>query len=125
MIFHGNVNKRRLAFDALLALVLLGMALLCFLLLRPKAGDGAVVRVYIDGELASEHSLSDDGEYVLNGGTNVLTISGGTAAVTRAECPDHVCVRTGAISRVGERIVCLPNRVMVEIVGDSELDFVQ
>ena len=35
-------------------------------------------------------------------------------------CPDGLCVGQGKISLTGERITCLPNRVMVEIVGDGE-----
>jgi len=30
-------------------------------------------------------------------------------------CPDKLCVRSGWISRPKESIVCLPNRVVIEI----------
>ena len=50
---------------------------------------------------------------------NVLEISGGGAAVVEANCGDHTCVRTGTVSRTGETIVCLPHRLVVEIVGGA------
>jgi hypothetical protein len=32
-----------------------------------------------------------------------------------ADCPDKLCIRQGIVSRSGERIVCLPNRVSITI----------
>lgn len=42
-----------------------------------------------------------------------------------ADCPDKLCVHQGYISRVGEVLVCIPNKVVVEIKSDDsekELD---
>ncbi|KUO77295.1 MAG: hypothetical protein APF77_19330 [Clostridia bacterium BRH_c25] len=35
-------------------------------------------------------------------------------------CPDKVCQKTGLVSRVGQSIVCLPNKVVVYIDGKAE-----
>ena len=51
---------------------------------------------------------------------NVVVISGGAVAVAEASCKNQVCVKHGAISRTGESIVCLPNRLVVRIEGGSE-----
>ena len=32
-------------------------------------------------------------------------------------CPDSLCIYQGKISRVGQSLVCLPNKVMIEIKG--------
>lgn len=39
-------------------------------------------------------------------------------------CPDKVCQKTGLVSKVGQSIVCLPNKVVVFIDGveESEVD---
>ena len=43
--------------------------------------------------------------------------------MTDADCPDKICVNHATISDVGESIVCLPHRVVVEIVSsDGETD---
>lgn len=34
-------------------------------------------------------------------------------------CPHNVCVKTGKISKPGESIVCLPNKTVIFIEGDS------
>ena len=48
-------------------------------------------------------------------------IKSGTAYISEASCPDKQCMKQGKISRAGEMLVCLPNRVVVKIV-DSKKD---
>lgn len=35
-------------------------------------------------------------------------------------CPQEVCLRTGKISKPGESIVCLPNKTVIYIEGNSQ-----
>ena len=53
-------------------------------------------------------------------GLNVIEIGDGTVKVVDADCPDKLDVHQGEISRPGEIIVCLPNRMIVEIIGPEE-----
>ncbi len=57
---------------------------------------------------------------------NVLKIQNGKADMIAADCPDLLCVHQRAVSNQNETIVCLPNKVVVEIVGGkrAELDSV-
>ena len=122
---EANISgKKRLAFDLVLILCLLLFALVLFIVFRKGSDTGAYARVSIAGEVVAEYSLSEDGEYTLNGGTNILLIKDGKASVIYAECPDLVCKRAGEIHLSGERIVCLPNKLMIEIVAAGEVDFV-
>jgi hypothetical protein len=50
-------------------------------------------------------------------GTVVLAVESGRIAVITSDCPNHVCVRTGWRSRAGDVIVCVPNRVIIRILG--------
>lgn len=61
-----------------------------------------------------------------DGSYNVLEIKDGEAEITEASCPDGICVKHRPISRKGQSIVCLPNKVIVEIENGeaSELDFI-
>ena len=88
--------------------------------------DGSVAVVEIDGTVSGEYSLSDDGVFPLNGGSNVLVIENGVAYLNYSSCPDHICERTGKIRYVGQTIVCLPNRVTVTVRGEETggVDFV-
>lgn len=100
------------------AMLLLSLTLVLVISLTKE--EGAVAVVEIDGDEVATYSLDTDGEYVLNGGTNVLVIEDGCAYLSYAECPDHTCVKTGKIRFVGESIVCLPNRLSVTVRGEGD-----
>lgn len=116
-----NVQEKRRPGRAeilfIVGLLLISLALVLILTLTRR--EGATAEVQIDGESVARYSLQKDGEYALNGGTNILVIEGGEAYLTYANCPDLVCVKTGRIRYVGESIVCLPNRVSVVIRGEN------
>ncbi|MCD7715129.1 MAG: NusG domain II-containing protein [Lachnospiraceae bacterium] len=81
---------------------------------------GACVVVQVNGEVYGTYSLDTDQTVYIND-TNVLVISGGKVFMSEADCPDSLCIRQGAISVSGTMIVCLPNRVVVQVVnGDSD-----
>ena len=88
--------------------------------------SGAEVCVSVDGEEVLRLPLSEDTRETVGNGEkfNVIVISGGEAWVEDASCPDHVCVQSGKVSLDGQTIVCLPNKLVVSILGgeDSGLD---
>ena len=110
--------------DLVLILGLLLLGAVAFLVLRLFSSHGVYAEVRVNGELAGSYPLSEDGEYRIADGRNLLVIEDGAAYMKEADCPDRVCVRTGKISRAGESILCLPNRVEVGFVGgDADVDF--
>lgn len=113
------MEKRSVRYDVLLISVILCLSLIFLLVVIVTRQEGERVRVEIAGETVAEYSLLEDGEYSLNGGTNILKIENGEAYLTYADCPDKTCVRTGKIKYEGQSIICLPNRVSVRIVGDG------
>ena len=112
--------------DLILIGIVLAVILLSFLLISLLKKDGAYVTVRVDGKEVARYSLAKDGEYELNGGTNILRIEGGKAFLTEANCPDHLCVNQGKIDQTGETITCLPNRLTVTVYGadDAEVEII-
>ena len=85
--------------------------------------EGSKVVIWVDGEKISEVSLKEDGEYTIdagNGKKDVLKIENGQAKMLLADCPDHLCLHQPAIFHGGETIVCLPLKIVVEVVSDEE-----
>ena len=119
---QGSVGKKKVFADIILICILLVLALSVFLVVELTRREGAYVVVSIDGGEVCRYSLSEDGEFTLNGGTNTLVISGGKAYISEADCPDGLCVSQGKISRTGQTVVCLPHRVMLRIVGAEDAD---
>ena len=121
----GNGSRKKLLRDIILivAILAVGVVLLIITGNHGKAGSYAVVMVR-NNETA-RYSLSTDGIYTINGGTNTIEIMDGKVRMTEAECPNHLCVRQGWISFSGQSIVCLPNELSVTITGaDDAADFI-
>lgn len=51
---------------------------------------------------------------------NYITAEKGRIHFLSSNCPDEVCVHKGWISRSGQTAVCLPNGVIVKIIGQSK-----
>ena len=90
--------------------------------------DGSYAVIKVDGNVIKTLNLNS-GETTIEvngyqGGVNKVVINDGKVSMTEADCPDELCVKTGKISRVGETIVCLPHRVVVEIKGSQDDDFI-
>ena len=60
--------------------------------------------------------------YESRGYTLRVTFTEGSAQVTASDCPTQDCVHTGAITRSGQSIVCLPARLIVELEGTGDTD---
>lgn len=108
-----GILRRHIKETAVIFLLLLS-GVISLVLVNVFAEVGTVVSVSVDGEPLAEYSLFVDGVYEIGEG-NVLTVSSGAAYMSYADCPDGTCKRMGRISQIGEKIICLPNRVMVEI----------
>ncbi len=88
-----------------------------------KSADFLVASV--DGEEIDRYPLSVDGEFTLETGKdhshiNVFKIQDGEVSMIDANCPDKYCVQTKPIEYNTQTIVCLPNKVVLEIYSDSE-----
>ena len=101
----------------LLAVVL--VATLAFLLFRT---EGNTVTVTVNGQIFGEYSLRVNQTVEIRCGDayNLLVIEDGRAYVKQASCPDGICSSHRPIQHDGESIVCLPNKVVVEIRSQEQ-----
>lgn len=121
----NQLNKKRIGKnDILLIGGLIAAALVLFFFVQIFHGkSGAYAEVTIDGELYGTYALYEDQTVLIrqNGMvTNTLMIKDGKADMTDADCPDLLCVHQRSIGKENETIVCLPNKVVVKIVGAKE-----
>lgn len=121
------IDEKRLALKPTLAdgLLIVSCALIgifVFLILLFGRSEGERIIISCGGEVLGEYSLSQDGEYSFLDGAVVVTVSGGEAFVSHADCPDKSCILMGKISKGGESIICLPNRISITVEGRGEVD---
>ncbi len=110
-----------------IAIALAVAALSAFLIAQgvadAKSGSSLNAVISVNGRELDSLSLREDlEELAVEGyrGTSYLQLSEGRIRMLDSACPDKLCVHTGWISRPGESIVCLPNRVVIEIRSGEE-----
>ena len=106
----------------ILAVILIISAVASLPLLLPA--DGATrAEIRSNGELIRTVNLKIDQEFTIPcfGGSNTVTVKDGKIAVTEATCPDRYCMERGFCGG-GTAIVCLPNGLVIQFLGDQEID---
>lgn len=114
--------------DIILIGVILILAAGLYFVFFGAAEAGGSAKLMVDGELQKELSLEEDTTFTLTTktGQNTVEIKDGYVSMVAADCRDQICVEHRKIQRTGETIVCLPHKLVVEIVGgqDGEFDMV-
>lgn len=115
---EGKKKRNDIIFIAVLLIAVCVAALVMFIMKT----EGNTVVVTVDGKIFGEYPLSENTEVkIKNGdGYNILVIKDGKADVTEASCPDGICSNHRPIENNGESIICLPNKVVVEVKTQDE-----
>lgn len=117
-------ENRKLKNDIVLAVVIILLATAGLLLFNLLKTEGEFVSVKIDGVEKYRYSLEEDIDTVIYTGENNeyennLVIKNGEAFISQANCPDKICAKHRAVSKVNESIVCLPHKLVVEIISSE------
>ncbi len=82
--------------------------------------DARTATITVDGEPYKTVRLDEHSERIVietAHGRNVLEVHDHGIEMISADCPDQLCLTFGHVTRIGAMIVCLPHRVLVEIIG--------
>lgn len=81
------------------------------------------IEIYINNKLYRSIPIDEDEDLKIEGefGYNYIKIHDNGVEITEASCPDKVCVESGFISKPSERIVCMPNKVVIKIKASDEV----
>ena len=94
------------------ALLIISVILLLTFIFFPLENGNTLV-ITQDGSEIHRLSLSEDTTVKI--GENLVVIKDGKACMESAVCPDKICVHQGEISKVGEAVVCLPQKIILEV----------
>ena len=114
-----NFTKQDIAI--LLVLILFGVVASIWIYL-PDRSYGTFLDIRQNGQVIKTLPLYTDHEETItsnDGGSNTFSIKDGVVSMTRSDCGDHTCIRTGKIKKTGESIVCLPHRLVLQITTDK------
>lgn len=85
------------------------------------AGEHKKVVIESEGKVFAEYPMTEN-KVVDVKGHNKVEITPDYVRVIFADCPEQTDVKQGKISSPGSIIVCLPNKMTVRIVGETEID---
>lgn len=108
--------------DILIVILLLGISIIFYLFLKKDYLAGEYVIITVDKK-TEKYRLSDDQTISLNQSEeiyNTIIVKDGEVYMQEASCNDQICVQHKPISKNGESIICLPNRIFIEIESDTE-----
>ena len=101
------------------------LVVLGFLLMLLFRTEGSKLLITIDGKEHKTFDINEDITYEIeheDGEWNTLVIKDGYVSMLDASCPDKLCVKHKRIHYDNETITCLPNRVVLKVIGQEESD---
>ena len=103
-------------------LILISVAAMLFSSLFIVRSGGERVVISVNGENYASYNFSDIDEIKTveiktEFGSNTVKIDKNSVWVEKSDCPDKLDIKAGKISKTNQMIVCLPNRLIIEIKG--------
>ena len=83
--------------------------------------EGSWVVVEVDQNEVARLDLATDQTVQVKGplGLTEVEVKKGQARIVRSPCKNKVCIKSGYIRYADRRAACIPNRVVVRIVGET------
>lgn len=106
----------------IIALALLAAGALYAVSQLSLGAAASTVVVTVDGQEVLRRPLAVEDRYEIaqeDGKLNVLRVEDGAVWMEEANCRDGLCIRQGKMRNGAKTIVCLPNKVVVQLTGDA------
>ncbi len=111
---------KRIRNDIILILVIIILALVFYFTYRALNDSKELVcKIYQDQELKYEIALDHSEEIIIDIDDDkiIIEIDKTGVYVKESSCEDKICVNQGKITRGGQIITCLPNKVYIKLEG--------
>lgn len=101
------------------AVIILVTVIMYIAMNATQSDDGMAVKITLDGKEYGTYSLDEDREIEIktDNGNNKVEIHDKSVEMKEADCPDKYCVKQGKINKIRQNIVCLPHKIVVEIIS--------
>lgn len=116
-----KLKKMDIIVVILLLFLSIGMA---FFVQKFKSNEnGNYLKVELNGKEYGTYPLNKDKTFKIKidkDEYNVVEIKNGKVKMREANCRDLLCTHMPSIEKVGETIVCLPHRLILEIISSDD-----
>jgi hypothetical protein len=110
--------------DKVLIGCLIFLSLTSYPIIRHMMNEGDTVQIEVNGTLYATMPLHSEQTLSVPGplGKTEVIIKEGKVFVSASPCRNKICVRTGEISYSGQLIACVPNKVVIRVIGKADPD---
>lgn len=119
-------KMKKLDWVIIIFVIIIAGSIFFWNIIRDKKDDSNLlfVEIYYNGEIYDKVNLLDSKTITIETelGKNIVEIADGKVHMLESDCRDQICVKSGIIDKVNRNIVCLPNKVHVQIQGNGEDD---
>ena len=108
--------------DILLIAGIIILGTVSLFVMRATGLEGKNVEIFFSSRLAGIYPLYENRTITFEGKTGeiVIKISNGMVWIEETSCPHKICQRMGKKKNVNELIVCVPNEMIIQIVGKKK-----
>jgi hypothetical protein len=113
-------------YDIWLILIVIFIILLTYICRYVYLDKGEIIEITTQDKKYSERltlSLKHPGKYYIHGkiGTTTVMIKDNRVCVISSPCPNKLCIKRGWVSRYGDIICCVPNKVVIKVKQKSNM----
>lgn len=114
------MNKSDIKLLVILSIVIISI----FIVISITKEPGSIAEIYYEDKLVLTIDLNIDKEYIVDGkmGNVLLEVKNKQIRVKEENSPKHICSKEGFIGDSSRTLICLPNKIIVKIVGESSID---
>lgn len=121
-----DIKRNIICIIIVLLILIASFIAMLFISNNSNAQDEKIARIYQNKKLIYTINLNSVNEaYRLtivgdDGAENIVEVRSGSIGIIEASCPDHICIDTGFIDNSSVPIVCLPNKIIIEISDKAD-----
>lgn len=110
--------------DIKLIIFVILIVVLTIIIINLNKSKGNTVEVYYEDDLVLSMDLYTDNIYTVKGllGDVVIEVKDKKVRVVKENSPKNICSKEGYISDSTKPLICLPNKIVIKIVQDDDVD---
>jgi len=118
----STAHSHRLDFIIVGCILVMAVAGLIAVKMYSASSSGDTVKITGPDDMVVELPLDEDTRYVVSTelGNNTVVIQDRTVHIEDSDCKNHICMEEGTITTPGQSLICLPHKLVVQIVDSSD-----
>jgi hypothetical protein len=112
--------------DRILIVVLILFAITSLFFVSFLQTKGDIVQIFLNNQMKYQYKLTDEKNLIIKNqeGFIQIVVKDKKVWVDDSSCPAKICKKMGKISKTGQTIVCVPNKIFIQIIGKNKEKYI-